>query len=406
MITRRRLQEMSPTGCRVKLLGTATSPQPILPKPKIKLEKIKREPIVKTEKQLEIEDYLAKGLCLSAHTDGSACANIQNPNNVNVPPMNIREHQRKQRADKALFLAGLIAKQTTANNHGNAVTTENIQDNPNDLSQLPADINAVTNGAQSNEILTTENTLPTDTVTTEVNYLNNCENSSRNAVTTDDPADVGERTAKPILSLKEHIDMLDRNGVTASNVAQEHTDSENNCDLNKTLTSDSFAEANVDTDLDKTLEYSVHKDNDSETFDTFRADDVNDAKSQTADTSQTDNVEVENLSESDTAELNVNKNTTKIYTHTRRTKPTLPHQPTAPVIDNTDIDMIEDTANAELINLSENLAETLVITDLEELMNAQDQLDTDAQLVYQQGQCHPRGLSPTVFVAYVTNNQH
>ena len=116
MITRRRLQEMSPTGCRVKLLGTATSPQPILPKPKIKLEKIKREPIVKTEKQLEIEDYLAKGLCLSAHTDGSACANIQNPNNVNVPPMSIREHRRKQRADKALFLAGLIAKQTAANN--------------------------------------------------------------------------------------------------------------------------------------------------------------------------------------------------------------------------------------------------------------------------------------------------
>ena len=68
--------------------------------------------------------------------------------------------------------------------HGNAVTTENVQDNPNDLSQLPADINAVTNGVQSNEIPTTENTLPTDTITTEVNYLNNCENSSRNAVMT------------------------------------------------------------------------------------------------------------------------------------------------------------------------------------------------------------------------------
>ena len=197
--------------------------------------------------------------------------------------------------------------------------------------------------------------------------------------------------AKPILSLKEHIDMLDGNGVTASNVAQEHTDSENNCDLNKTLSSDSFAEANVDTDLDKTLEYSVHKDNDSETFDTFRADDVNDAKSQTADTSQTDDVEVENSSESDTAELNVNKNTTKIYTHTKRTKPTLPHQPRAPVIDNTDIDMIEDTTNAELINLSENLAETLVIMDLEELMNAQDQSDTDAQTSLPARPMSPKG---------------
>ena len=91
IITRQRLQELSPDSSRVRLIGTVTSPRPLIIKPKIK-----KEPIVKCEKSAEIADYLSKGLCLSAHTDRSACANIQNPNNINVKPMGIREHRKKQ----------------------------------------------------------------------------------------------------------------------------------------------------------------------------------------------------------------------------------------------------------------------------------------------------------------------
>ena len=91
MITRQWLQELSPDSSRVRLIGTVTSPQPLVIKPKIK-----KEIIVKCEKNLEIADYLSKGLCLSAHTDGSVCASIQNPNNINVKPMGIQEHRKRQ----------------------------------------------------------------------------------------------------------------------------------------------------------------------------------------------------------------------------------------------------------------------------------------------------------------------
>ena len=249
MITRHRLQEMSPNGGRVKLLGTVTSPQPILPKPKIKLENIKHEPVVKTEKQQDVEDYLAKGYCLSAHTDGSACANIQNPSNVNVPPMSIREHQRKQRADKALFLAGLIANQSAKNNCRNAVTdanvqykSNNIQDKPN---QLPCDLNTATKvvpaekdteDIQSDSISTTENALPNNAIIMELNDLNSNDNTSRNAVTQVEEVDGNINATKSSLMLKEHIETLDRNGVTTRAVADNQTNSEKNCDLNTTLT--------------------------------------------------------------------------------------------------------------------------------------------------------------------------
>ena len=90
---------MSPEGNRVKLLGTVTSPQPLF-KSKIKTEKIKHENIVKSEKQQEIDDYLAKGLCLSAHTDGSPCVNIQNPNNVNVAPWVLENIEKNKERKK------------------------------------------------------------------------------------------------------------------------------------------------------------------------------------------------------------------------------------------------------------------------------------------------------------------
>ena len=176
MITRKRLQEMSPNGSRVRLLGTVTSPQPLF-KPKIKMENIQRETIVKSEKQQEIEDYLAKGLCLSAHTDGSACTNIQNPNNVNVAPMSIREHQKKQRAEKALFLAGLLAKQSTTTSTRNAVT-DAISDTPT---------------VQSTEVSTTTMTDSSDTLLTRSKALKATETYARNAVATAELCGSGEQ---------------------------------------------------------------------------------------------------------------------------------------------------------------------------------------------------------------------
>ena len=122
LITRQRLQELSPNSGRVRLIYTVIPPRPLVIKPKIK-----KKPIVKTEKSAEIADYLSKGLCLSAHVDGSACVNIQNPNNINVKPMGIREHRKKQRTEKALFEAHMRAMKEQRNNQDRPAPTSTTQ---------------------------------------------------------------------------------------------------------------------------------------------------------------------------------------------------------------------------------------------------------------------------------------
>ena len=190
IITRKRLQEMSPTGNRVRLIGTVTSPKPLL-SPKIKTENIKRENNIKSEKQLEIDDYMAKGMCLSAHSDGSPCANIQNPNNVNFAPMSIREHRRKQRAEKALFLAGLLAKRASTNRNAVTETTPKIPDN--------SDI-------QSSVVTTSITVIP------KLSEL-----CARNVVTNIEP----DHLITPESIPQEQSHDLDRNGVTVQGVTRD-----------------------------------------------------------------------------------------------------------------------------------------------------------------------------------------
>ena len=344
IITRRRLQEVSPKGHRVKLIGTATSPQPLF-KPKIKTESIKRENIVKSEKQQEIDDYLAKGLCLSAHTYGSACANIQNPNNVNIAPMGIREHRRKQRAEKALFLAGLLAKQATATKDRIAVT----------------DTSSDTLVMQSTEVTTTDSS---DTLPTLTSVPDHNEPCARNAVMILEPC--GPPSHCPVLESlhAEQEQCTDINGVTNSNVNLEITSTKDIDELDTTLTNSPEEDTTQhDMDLDNTLEYT------SET----------DIALKSLASSSPIPTKGSLTCESDSSDLVVNKTNTKTYTRTKRSKPT-PEQPALPsVTDSTDIDMIEDTRNAELIDLSENLAESLVITDLEELMNEQYQPELNVE---------------------------
>ena len=342
MITRKRLQDMSPEGNRVRLIGTATSPQPLF-KPKIKTEIIKRENIVKSEKQQEIDDYLAKGLCLSAHTDGSACANIQNPNNVNVAPMGIREHRRKQRAEKALFLAGLMAKQAGSQS---TVTKARI---------AVTDTTPNTPAVQSTEVSTTSSTDSSNTLPTTTSVSEPTERCTRNVVTLADPPTQGKVSELP--QIEQDVNN-NRNGVTNTNEDLEITSIENTTDLDTTLTNSPEDDTTQhDVDLDNTMEYTSDIPQES----VVTASPVH-AKGTGSSASETDSME-----------LIVNKNNTKTYTRIKRTKPIQEQLPLPKVIDSTDIDMIEDTRNAELIDLSENLAESLVITDLEELMNEQDQ---------------------------------
>ena len=361
MITHKRLQEMSPNGSRVRLLGTATSPQPLF-KPKIKTENIKHESIVKSEKQQEIDDYLAKGLCLSAHTDGSACVNIQNPNNVNVAPMSIREHRKKQRAEKALLLAGLLAKQSTMTNARNAVT----------------DVILDTSSVQSTEVSTTTTIDSSDAP----KVIETC---ARNAVTMAEPCGSGEKATVLELMQNEQDYTRNGNGVTDSNVNIESTNTEKATDLENTITNTpeediTQGDQTNDVDLDKTLDYPC---------------DIDSVESPDKSLSAFDEGNSSCFCESDSVELSVNKNNSKIYTRIKRIKPTQKPMPATNVTDSADIDMIEDTRNAELIDLSENLAETLVITDLEELMNEQDQTEINTETILPN-----RPMSPTGTFSY------
>ena len=102
-------------------------------------------------------------------------------------------------------------------------------------------------------------------------------------------------------------------------------------------------------------------------------------------------IEQLDTNDSDTAELSVNKNNPKSYTHDKRSKPTVHTPATTNVIDSADIDMIEDTTNAELMELSETLAESLVITDLKELMNAQAQSEAEIETVLPTWPMSPKG---------------
>ena len=74
------------------------------------------------------------------------------------------------------------------------------------------------------------------------------------------------------------------------------------------------------------------------------------------------------------SELVVNKQGTKIYQHDSAYKDLCPTEKpaTTPIKSTEDIDMLEDATNAELVNFSDNLAESLVITDLKDLMDYHD----------------------------------
>ena len=370
IITRKRLQEMSPTGHRVRLIGTAITPQPLL-KSNIKTENLKRETAIKTEQQLEINDYLAKGLCLSAHSDGTPCANIQNPNNVNVAPMGIREHRRKQRAEKALFLAGLLTKQskqadTTARNAvtDTAPSTSDVQINEVSTSTKTMGIPKLSE--LCNRIAVT-NDEARATTTLEQRCLDPLQDNDRNVVTSNDVDEDPVRFAEnPINDTStDPVIEVTRNGVNSGNVGESNIDVTNTKHgLSKTVLDDIIQQ---EVDLDVTMEYIQDIDIPS--------------PSPTVACNQ------------DSSELVVNKSVAKTYTRTKTSVP-IQHRVSSPSTvstPSTDIDMIEDTRNAELLTLSDNLAESLVITDLEELMNEQNQSEEAEMTTARDRPTSPRG---------------
>ena len=357
MITRKHLQDLSPDSSnnRVRLIGTATSPRPLLSKPKIK-----KETVVKTEMDLEISDYLAKGLCVSAHTDGSACANIQNPNNINVRPMGIREHRKKQRAERALFEAHMKARKEAQSNQKKSVS----QSGNNNINISVTIVSSTEINKDSVDVQTISDNILTEVMSTfklpkehslelfsDADEYNDEETSNRNAVT--ENIDIGKVATQKPSSLteknKQVLSQLDsddhsRNGVTqdlgtlgSANATTESNDAtiEQDGKINDTC---------MDIDLDNTIDYTDQN---------------------------------RNYLDSDAEELILNKVNQQTYSHaktltTSRQTSEIPVSTTIPPGINTsiDIEMDDDIDTAvELCSLSDNLADNLVITDLEELMN-------------------------------------
>ena len=249
--------------------------------------------------------------------------------------MGIREHRKKQRAEKALFLAGLLAKQSTATKARIAVT----------------DTNPNTSAVQSTDVSTTSSMDLPDLPQINTSVPKLTELCARNVVTNSEPCGPLLQCQVPELTHTQQEQNIIRNGVTKTNVNLEETCIENTTDLNTILTNSPEEDTTQqDADLDITLDY------------------MNDPDTPSGSPVPAKGTGSSNC-ESDSMELVVNKNNIKTYTRMKTTRPTQEQPPLPNVTDSMDIDMIEDTRNVELIDLSENLAKSLVITDLEELMN-------------------------------------
>ena len=207
MITRKRLQDLSPVGSRVKLIDTATSPKSIIPIKAIKLET--GGTTVKTEKTLDTLDYLAKGYCVSAHIDGSACANIQNSNNVNVPPMGIREHRKQQREAKAAFQLQQQSKRNSLKKYCTAAKQTNIT--------LPIATSSPKTAESTNETVKEQGPVITDRQNTH---------ESQNTVTTPSAEFIQESIEQgPVVTDEKNTHKL-RNAVTTPSAEFVHESTE------------------------------------------------------------------------------------------------------------------------------------------------------------------------------------
>ena len=372
MITRKRLQDLSPDSTkRTRLIGTVTSPRPLLFKPTLQLSKhkIKKETIVKSEKDAEIADYLAKGLCLSAHTDGTPCANIQNPNNVNVKPMGIREHRRKQRTEKAIFEAHMKARKD-AQRKGTLISQSGNNNNIN----IKASISSPT---ELNKDKPTAQTLS--------------ENILAEVMSTFQP--VNNNSHELFIDINENNDEISNNGigVTANNESK-NIETENDRSRNVVTQKQSSLPKNVasqpNSKTQKQNKNGVTEDCITTFPDTNPMESIDEPQDMDMSLNLDDTIDyTDEKLDSETEELMLNKNNPQTYSHSKNADLSKQSTTTAPEIlpqdtDNNlniDIEMEDDIDIAkDMCSLSDNLADNLVITDLEELMNENEILPQTA----------------------------
>ena len=401
IITRQRLQELSPTRSKVRLIGTVISPRPLQLKPKIK-----KEPIVKSEKDAEIADYLSKGLCLSAHTNGSACANIQNPNNINVKPMGIREHRKKQRIEKAIYEAHMRAvkekrinqkeNKTESTNEGTVIVTQAEIHNTESNSNLPL----AENQTEPMNLDLFSSAILNDAISELQQVNDSCPDAQFSGSiikVAETPRDVEQDTElstdTPALQLFSDADDddIDQNKAELLNINPSSSDITVYNQIAVTFRCDSASampepqsEPESSTPTPATLDTESDNDTVIYTSDTCspllsgNIEQVTNLDSTTDYTNQDDNP-----SETDLEEIILNKGSIKTYSRKKQSpSPSAGPPITVDSTTNTDIDMADDTTgtdmNMELLNLSDNFAESLAITDLEELM---DESETPGQTI-------------------------